>query len=645
MCGIVGIVSKSEKGNIFLDKISVATDCLAKRGPDNSGIFKHNNLALGHRRLSIIDVSSAGAQPMSDPSGRFTIIFNGEFFNFREHRSFLLSKGINLVSESDTEVLLHLFILEKEKCLERLNGFFAMAVYDKQEEVLFLARDRFGVKPLLIYEDENAFMFSSEMKALLELGIKKELDEASLLSYFQLNYIPQPYSIFKKVRKLKPGSYLKFSARHKKIIEEKLFYQIPYSENISNIISYDDAKNKLYQLMDAAVQRRLISDVPLGSFLSGGIDSSVISALAAQHTTHLKTFSIGFRDEPMFDETRYAQLVAKKHNTEHTVFSLTNDDLFEVLHDVLNYIDEPFADSSALNVFILSKQTRKHVTVALSGDGADELFGGYNKHRAEWMIRNDVFFTSSMKILSPLLNFFSGSRNSKYGNKLRQIHRFADGTKFSSAERYWRWCGFVDERAAEYIFLNAETQWRKEYKERKDKVIKHIIGNKDLNDVLLADMNLVLQGDMLTKVDMMSMANSLEVRTPFLDYEVVNFAFSLPSSYKIDKSVQKKIVKETFRHLLPDEIFNRSKQGFEVPLLKWFRTELKSMITDDLLNDDFIRQQNLFNVEEIKKLKQQLFSNNPGEISARIWGLIVFQYWWKRNMIYSDNYRDENVLI
>jgi asparagine synthase (glutamine-hydrolysing) len=633
MCGIAGVISKSEKGNVFLEKISSATDCLAQRGPDGSGIYKHNNIALGHRRLSIIDVSDAGSQPMSDTSGRFTIIFNGEFFNFKEHRNFILSKGIKLRSESDTEVLLQLYILEKEKCLERVNGFFSLAIYDKQEEELFIARDRFGVKPLLIYEDDDALMFSSEMKALLKMGIKKELDNASLLSYFQLNYIPSPFSIFKNVRKLSPGYYLKISAKHKKVIEEKPFYTIPYSEKVTKALSYDDAQKKLYALLDASVQRRLISDVPLGSFLSGGIDSSVISGLAAKHTKHLKTFSIGFRDEPMFDETQYAQLVAKKHKTDHTVFSLTNNDLFEVLHDVLNYIDEPFADSSALNVFILSRHTRKHVTVALSGDGADELFGGYNKHRAEWLLRNDSKFNAGIKLFSTVLKKFSGSRNSKAGNRIRQIHRFAEGIKLTPAERYWRWCGYADEAAAENLFLNKEKNRKEEFEKRKNHLIKSINGKEDLNDVFLTDVNLVLQSDMLTKVDLMSMANSLEVRTPFLDYELVNFAFALPSSYKINKTAQKKIVKDAFKNLLPEEIFRRGKQGFEVPLLKWFQTELKSMITDDLLSDKYISEQNLFNPDEIKKLKQQLFSKNPGEIHARIWGLIVFQYWWKRNMV------------
>jgi asparagine synthase (glutamine-hydrolysing) len=633
MCGIVGVISKSEKGNAFLEKISVAADCLAQRGPDGSGIFKHNNVALGHRRLSIIDVSDAGSQPMTDSSGRFTIVFNGEFFNFKEHRNYILAKGAQLRSNSDTEVLLHLYILEREKCLERINGFFSLAIYDRQEEELFIARDRFGVKPFLIYEDDDSFMISSEMKALFKFGINKEMDEVSLITYFQLNYIPSPFSIFKKVRKLSPGTYLKFSAKNKKVVEQKVYYSIPYSESNPYSFSYDDSKKKLIDLLHSSVQRRLISDVPLGCFLSGGIDSSIISGIASQDTNHLKTFSIGFRDEPMFDETKYAQLVAKKLKTEHTVFSLTNDDLFGVLHDVLNYIDEPFADSSALNVFILSRHTRKHVTVALSGDGADELFGGYNKHRAEWLLRNNSLFSPGVKLLSALATNIAGSRNTKSGNLIRQIHRFAGGAKLKADERYWRWCGFTDEDLTEKLFLRKKKVRVEEFKKRKNYFIKNINGKNDLNDVLYSDVNLVLQGDMLTKVDLMSMANSLEVRTPFLDYEVVDFAFSIPSAFKIDKNQQKKILKDAFRNILPEEIFQRKKQGFEVPLLKWFRTELKSMITDDLLSDNFIKEQNLFDPEEINKLKLQLFSNNPGEIHARIWGLIVFQFWWKKNMV------------
>ncbi|HNR20238.1 MAG TPA: asparagine synthase (glutamine-hydrolyzing) [Bacteroidia bacterium] len=628
MCGILGLINKDETDQSLSKNFKAALNCLQKRGPDSEGIYYNSKVLLGHRRLSIIDTSNLGAQPMTDASNRYVIIFNGEFFNFNHHKSFVESKGYKLKSHSDTEVLLYLYIIEKEKCLDRINGFFSLAIYDKEDETLFIARDRYGVKPLLIFSDEKSFAFSSEMKSLMSLGIKKEINRQSLLTYLQLNYIPSPYSILNNVRKLLPGSYIFYDCKKNEITEEKKFYHLPVHQHLHHTPSYEEAKQKLYTLLEESVQKRMISDVPLGSFLSGGIDSSVISALAARHTKHLKTFSIGFKDEPMFDETKYAQLVAKKHKTEHTVFKLSNSDLYEVLHDVLNYIDEPFADSSALNVFILSRQTRKHVTVALSGDGADEIFGGYNKHRAEWLIRNNKSFTNTLKLFSPLLSTISGSRNSKYGNKLRQLHRFANGAKQNAANRYWRWCSFIDEHHAQSLLKQKHDS--DDVNHPKNYFTNSVTGGSDMNDVFEADVNLVLQGDMLVKVDLMSMANSLEVRTPFLDFEMVNYAFGLPSAYKIDRQNQKKIIKDAFRELLPVEIFKRGKQGFEVPLLKWFRTELKEFIIADLLNDKFIEEQNIFDVSSIRKLKLQLFSNNPGEIHAQIWGLIVFQHWYKK---------------
>lgn len=388
--------------------------------------------------------------------------------------------------------------------------------------------------------------------------------------------------------------------------------------------------------MEASVQRRLISDVPLGAFLSGGIDSSVVAALASKYTSHLKTFSIGFRDEPMFDETRYANLVAKKIKSDHTVFQLTNDDLFQNLFNVLDYIDEPFADSSALPLYILSMQTRKHVTVALSGDGADELFGGYNKHAAEVRIRSNDGVAKALKVLSPFLKLLPQSRNSKSSNFTRQLNRFTDGMKLSAKERYWRWAGFEEEQTVEKMLLadfSMKTKFREEYLRRKEDSLRFIREDGDVNDVLYTDMKLVLPGDMLTKVDSMSMANSLEVRTPFLDYEVVNFAFSLPLSSKIDSNGRKKIVRDAFRNILPPELYTRNKQGFEVPLLKWFRNELKSLITDDLLSEKLIREQNIFRYEAIDQLKKKLFSNSPGESVDQVWALIVFQYWWKKYFV------------
>jgi asparagine synthase (glutamine-hydrolysing) len=625
MCGITGVYAFNENGKGIINKLDASVATLGKRGPDSHGKYLHKNVGLGHTRLSIIDVSDSASQPFSDATGRYMIIFNGEIFNFQSLKAPLIEKGIKFQSQSDTEVLLYLYITEGAGFLNKLNGFFAFAIYDNAKESLFIARDRMGVKPLLVYRDEDKVLFASEMKALLAYGIPKDIDYVSLNNYLQLNYIPAPETIFKGVKKLRPGSYMIIN-NEQLIINN--YYEIPYNEKNLLKVSYDEAQKEIVRLLDSSVERRLISDVPLGAFLSGGIDSSVIVALASQYTKHLNTFSIGFKDEPMFDETQYSRLVAKQYNTNHTEFSLTTDDTFAILQNVLDYTDEPYADSSALAVYILSMHTRKHVTVALSGDGADELLGGYNKHFAEYKVRQKGFLNSLIKYSPPIWDLMPQSRNSFLGNKMRQISRYAQGLKLEDAERYWRWCAFVDEADAEKMMI--EPLDRNEYLLRKRFATRFIDNRGGMNNVLYSDMHLVLQNDMLTKVDLMSMANSLEVRTPFLDYELVNYAFSLPSEYKINSSMRKAVLKDAFRGMLPEELYHRGKHGFEVPLLKWFRTELKGLIMDDLLSDDFIVHQNIFNLAEIQKLKRRLFSNNPGDVHAQIWGLIVFQTFWKK---------------
>jgi len=632
MCGITGILAFNAPGTPFLNNIKKANDCLSLRGPDSEGFYNSGKVAFGHRRLSVIDVSEAANQPMSDIAGRYTIIFNGEFFNYLEHRDNLIGKGEKFDTHSDTEVLLRLYMLEGPSCLQKVNGFFALAIHDKEKNTVFIARDRMGIKPLFYYFDADKLIFGSELKALMAAGIPKVPDRVSILNYLQLNYIPGPYTIFENVVKMKPGHYLLLNLNSPVCeVNETAYYTIPFPPSGDTFSgSYESAQNQLRNLLDKAVERRLIADVPLGAFLSGGIDSSVIVALASKHTKQLNTFSIGYKDEPLYDETKYAKLVADKYKTNHTVFSLSNDDLFDNLFSALDYIDEPFADSSALAVNILSMHTRRHVTVALSGDGADEMYGGYNKHRAEWILRNRMLFTGSMKTISPILKPFEGERGTFLGNKIRQIHRFAAGASLSAEDRYWRWCGFLGEEQVEKV-IDFKYQ-QQDYFDRKKLLLKPFRAGQSMNDVLYMDMHMVLPNDMLVKVDLMSMANSLEVRVPFLDYEVVNHAFSLSASFKIDKYSSKKILRETFRKELPEELFNRPKHGFEVPLLKWMRTGLKSLIEDDLLSDNFIDRQGLFHKAEIHALKKQLFSANPGEIEARIWGLIVFQYWWKKYM-------------
>lgn len=629
MCGITGIFAFNLVGKFNKVNTAAATMCLELRGPDNQNIYNDDWVALGHRRLSIIDTSSDGNQPMWDESGRYCIAFNGEIFNYRELRQQLEAKGVTFFSHSDTEVLLKLYMLEKEKCLNKLNGFFALCIYDKVEQTFFVARDRYGVKPLLYVFDEDKFLFASEMKSIIQYGIDRTLDYNSLYSYLQLNYIPAPDTIFKHVKKLLPGHYLTIANKQLTIGK---FYDIPTEQN--NIISYDDAKKKLIALLDASVQRRLISDVPLGAFLSGGIDSSVITALASKHKPDLHTFSIGFKDEKFFDETHYAKLVADHFKTEHTVFSLTNDDLYEHVRSILNYIDEPFGDSSAINVYILSKQTRKHATVALSGDGADEILAGYNKHAAFYRSFHPGAKEKMVQGLRPLWNMIPQSRNNALSNKARQFARFAEGMKLSAKDRYWRWAAFADENAAKNL-LTAESianVSEQHYTSTKADLLKDITDSRNINEILLTDTKLLLPNDMLTKVDLMSMANGLEVRTPFLDFEVVDFIFSLPEDFKINSGIRKRILQDAFRDVLPAQLYKRPKKGFEVPLLKWFRKEMKSMIVDDLLSEKLINEQGIFNYAEIRRLKEQLFSSNPGDVHARIWGLVVFQSWWKKYM-------------
>jgi asparagine synthase (glutamine-hydrolysing) len=622
MCGITGIQVFSEAARHRLSAIEPAVSRLKKRGPDDWGVYTEGLTALGHRRLSIIDTSSAGHQPFSDPTGRYTIVFNGEFFNYSEHRNNLSTLGIHFVSNSDTEVLLHLWIREKEKCLSKITGFYAFAVYDKEEQSLCLVRDRYGEKPLLYALNKDCISFASEMKSLLEFKPGKELDFVSLQIYLQLNYIPAPATIFKNVKKLEPGHLLRVRNGVAEIVR---YYELA-PENSSGPPDYGTASSVIRDLMEKSVQERLVSDVPLGTFLSGGIDSTIVTAIAARHLKTLRSFSIGFPDEPFFDETKFALIAAKKIGTEHTVFPLKNKELFDSLEEVLDYTDEPFADSSALLVYILSKKTKESVTVVLTGDGADELFSGYNKHAAEYRILHKNINERLVAALGPVWKTLPKSRNSKFGNLIRQIDKFSQGINLSEKERYWKWAGFADCAEASALLLN--TLDHSTYEGRKEKLTRQI--TSDFNSILRSDFNLVLQNDMLVKTDLMSMANGLELRSPFLDNKLVDYVFSLPEEFKIDRHSRKKILKDTFAKELPPEIFTRGKQGFEVPLLKWFRTELKSLIFDDLLSEQVLKEQGIFNIAEINLLKQKLMSANPGDAVGRIWALIVFQNWWKK---------------
>ena len=635
MCGITGVYAFNELGRFHMINLAAATEALAHRGPDFSRHDIIDRVGLGHRRLSILDTSPAGIQPMQDESRRYTLIFNGEIYNYRALRESLLGQGVNFRSETDTEVLLQLLMREGRVGLSKLNGFFAFAFYDEAADYLLIARDRLGIKPLLYYHDEDKVLFASEMQSLLTYGIDKQLDYASLHQYLRFNYVPAPHTMLENVHKLMPGQYLEVSKPKDPRVQIGSYYRIPFDEQAVNPenLSYEQQQQKLEKLLETSVQDRLVSDVPLGAFLSGGIDSSVITALARRHVDQLQTFSIGYRDEPYFDETRYAQQVADRFQTQHTVFSLTNHDLYEHLHDLLNHLSEPFADSSALPVYILSQRTRQRVTVALSGDGADELFSGYNKHTAAWRTLHPGWAERSVNALLPLWQALPQSRSGKLSNKVRQLQRFAEGTHLSPKERYLRWATFLSQDEASRL-LSATAQEKlngNALTGRIDKLLQYISNEQEsLQQWLYTDTQLVLPNDMLTKVDLMSMAHGLEVRVPFLDHRVVEYAFQLPEASKINRQMKKRIVQDTFRNILPKALYRRPKKGFEVPLLGWFRSELKSDITHDWLSDALIAEQGIFDLTSVQQLKSRLFSANPGDTHATVWALIVFQSWWKK---------------
>jgi asparagine synthase (glutamine-hydrolysing) len=630
MCGIAG--AYSFKNKIISDEwLQNAATSLNKRGPDNQNFVSIGNCSLVHARLSIIDTSESANQPIYDATGRYAIIFNGEIFNYQEIKKELEQKGVQFKTQSDTEVLLYAYIQFGETFLHKLNGFFAFAIFDKLEDSMFIACDRFGIKPLYYYSDDDYFFFGSELKTITQFPVNKEINWSSVAAYFQLNYIPGKNSIFKNIQRLEPGHQIFI---HNSEILIKQWYTIPYNalKAEQNQLSYDEQQKKLVELMDDSVRLRLISDVPLGAFLSGGIDSSVVTAMAARHTKHLNTFSIGFEGNSFFDETPYANLVAKHFNTNHTVFKLKNDDLFESLNELLEYTDEPFADSSALLVNILSKFTRKHVTVALSGDAGDELFAGYNKHYGEWQMRNGSWQANVIHLLQPVWQSLPKSRGGGIANKIRQLERFSNGMDLTPAERWWRWCCINDLDFVDKLLNDKVDASIAEIIETRQYFSSKVQFDGTLNDDLLADVGMVLPYDMLVKVDRMSMRNSLEVRVPFLDYRIVEFAFSLPVSSKINGNIKKKIVQDAFREILPKELYNRPKKGFEVPLLQWFKTDLKDKILNDWLSDEYIKAQGIFNVETIQQLKLQMLSNNPGDVHAQIWALIVFQNFWRKYM-------------
>ena len=640
MCGITGI-AYTNGSPVERDILEKMTRALAHRGPDDKGLFiaessklkaqsRRINVGLGHRRLSIIDLSENAHQPMANEDGTAWITYNGEIYNFRELRRDLIAQGHVFSSNSDTEVIIHGYEQYGEKIFNKLNGMFAFGLWDSRKQVLYLVRDRYGQKPLYYWDSPAGIIFASELKSLIKHpGLKKEIDIHSLSRYLSYEYVPAPHSIFKDVRKLLPGHFLKWKDGNSCISP---YWQIDFNgaETIQNL-SVRETEHQLVDLLKRSVERRLMSDVPLGVFLSGGIDSSSIVALMTEliPADQIKTFSIGF-EEKSFDESNYARNVARLFGTDHYEQILTPAKMIEILPEVWDFLDEPFADASIIPTYLLSKFTRQSVTVALGGDGGDELFAGYDPflaHIAARYYKKIPEFVHN-NIVSPLVQQLPVStKNMSLDFKLKQ---FLKGIPYQPAIRNQVWLGAFSKEEQKDIFAPDVNHVLNSFDPYEDihEASQGMEFRNPIDEIIFLYSRFYLSDDILAKVDRASMATSLEVRSPFLDVEFAEFANNLPSRMKLKGLTRKYILKKSLEPKLPKEILNRGKKGFGIPLAKWFKNELRQTLLD-VFSPSRLKQEGLFNPEAIQALLNDHFSGKKDN-RKQIWTLFMFEMWKER---------------
>ena len=648
MCGIVGFWKPSgyPAGIEIENDIKAMTDSLIHRGPDDSGYYvdKKSSLALGHRRLAIIDLTNAGHQPMESFSGRFVIVYNGEIYNFGEIKEEILKdRNIAFRGNSDTEVILAAVeIWGIEKTLKKLNGMFAFALWDKKEKKLFLARDRIGIKPLYYGVNNGIFFFASELKAIRKNPhFKPALNMEAVSSYFRLNYIPTPFSVYEGIFKLKPGKYL--SVNDKLEIKRITYWsaeEITVSGQKNRInATEEDVILQLEHLLKDSVKKRMIADVPLGAFLSGGIDSSTVVALMqAQSSIPVKTFTIGFYEEG-YNEAQFAKDVAKHLGTDHTELYVTPKEAMDVIPKLADMYDEPFADASQIPTFLVSQLTRKYVTVSLSGDGGDELFGGYNRYfwatRIHKKIRAMPFF--ARKWATKIMRGISAERWDRlfgaieflipksyrvelYGDKL---HKVAE---------------ILNSKSLDEIYKRLISSWKEpavftgtgEPKLVFDDVkFQKLIPNFQ-ERIMFFDLVTYLVDDILVKVDRASMAVSLEARVPLLDHRVVEYSKRLPLEYKIRNGQGKWILRQVLYRYVPKELIERPKMGFGVPIDKWLRGPLKEW-AEDLLHPKKLKESGIVDPDPIVEKWHQHLSAK-GNWQYYLWNILMYQSWFEKWM-------------
>jgi asparagine synthase (glutamine-hydrolysing) len=659
MCGILGILSSKK---IELN-ISEFRDLLKHRGPDFGQNWLANNgqVVFAHRRLSIIDPSINGAQPMYSNCKKYTIMFNGEIYNHLELRNEIeLIKNVNWRSFSDTETLIEaVATFGFEKTLPKLNGMFAIAVYDNKNDSLYLARDRFGEKPLYFgFIKGETFCFSSELKPIIGLDSNLRISKKAFNLYTQLSYVLAPLSIFEDIYKLYPGSFfiLKNVKKLNHFIptmnEDNIFYKYKkwwdVSETIKKsktnlIINDKDLKYELKKKLSVAVKRQMISDVPIGSFLSGGIDSSLVTCLMKDNSqTKVETFSIGFVDKK-FDESKYARDIAKILGTNHNELILDKHDCISNLSEVYKIYDEPFADSSQIPTYILSNFAKKKISVALSGDGGDELFGGYNRYfsiNKLWNVIN--FFPSSIRNLITNIILKNPDCLSLIVFIIKNVFKRYDQSNNITKEKLLKLLNKINNvKNKNQLYFSFITEWFGSHPpilEHDENLVesffKSFLENDELSfeeKMMYCDTVTYLPDDILCKIDRASMYCSLETRVPMLDYELFNFAWQIELNQKISKGKGKIILKEILKDYLPNTLIERPKMGFGVPLSSWLKGPLKDEIKETLLSKE-MKNSEQYNFDKIKILCDQFF-NNDADLSSKIWNIYMFQKWKNHHKI------------
>jgi asparagine synthase (glutamine-hydrolysing) len=629
MCGIAGFTQfHQQQGSI--DSLKAMGERIFHRGPDAGGEYLTDKVGLCHRRLAIIDLTEAGIQPMKSADEQFIITFNGEIYNFLELRQELIEEGTEFKTDTDTEVILALYQSIGIKLLDKINGMFAFAIWDNIKQELFVARDRVGKKPLYYSFFDNDFVFASELKAMLALpSIPKNIRLDAVYDFFAYQYIPDPKTIFQGIHKLEPGHYLLVNDLG---LKKKQYWDISFSVQTEQ--SESELIKELQLLVGDCTVRRMMSDVPLGAFLSGGVDSSGIVALMAEHAEKasgesITTCSIGF-DEEKFNETEFAKQVAKQYKTNHHEFTV-HDNVADSLKHIVSYFDEPFADPSLVPTYFVSKLAREKVTVAIAGDGGDEVFAGYSKYSVDHIenqLRNK-FPKWLRKTVFPSLAKAAGKVNLapfKKANSLLTSLSVDPAMGFyitnsMITDNTWSLLA-TDNTKKELGSYHPSTQTIDRYNQAD--------GQDHLSKILYTDMKTYLPGGILVKVDRMSMANSLEVRAPILDYKLMEFAATVPSKYKFNNGEKKYLLKQAFKKYLPDDILYRKKMGFSVPLASWLRNELKD-ITEQKIIVNPTGLTTIFKATVINKLWSEHLSIAKDH-STVLWSMLMFQLWWDEYM-------------